>query len=158
MISFESEMEFQGTVISDWGAVMELIRHGVAENDTDAGEEALRAGIQIEMATTTIMRNIDEYVNLDPNIEILLDKAVVESILLLKKELGLFEDPYRGVNALREKNQLRCAKNRQAALEMALESCVLLENHAVLPLQKDTSIVLALAHMQNRKRYLNHGL
>lgn len=54
------------------------------------------------MATTTIMKNIDEYVNLDPNIEILLDRAV-ESILLLKKELGLFEDPYRGVNALREK-------------------------------------------------------
>lgn len=145
-----SEMEFQGTVISDWGAVMELIRHGVAENDTDAGEEALRAGIQIEMATTTIMKNIDEYVNLDPNIEILLDRAV-ESILLLKKELGLFEDPYRGVNALREKNQLRCAKNRQAALEMALESCVLLENHAVLPLQKDTSIVLAGPYAESQE-------
>ena len=53
-----SEMEFQGTVISDWGAVMELIRHGVAENDTDAGEEALRAGIQIEMATTNYHEKI----------------------------------------------------------------------------------------------------
>ena len=51
-----SEMEFQGTVISDWGAVMELIRHGVAENDTDAVEEAFMAGIHIEMATTTIMK------------------------------------------------------------------------------------------------------
>lgn len=76
-----SEMKFQGTVISDWGAVMELIRHGVAENDIEAGEEALRAGIQIEMATTTIMKNIDEYVNLDPNIEILLIEPLKVSFI-----------------------------------------------------------------------------
>ena len=36
------EWGFQGTVISDWGAVRELIPHGVAEND---GEAARKAGL-----------------------------------------------------------------------------------------------------------------
>ena len=27
------DLEFEGTVISDWGAVLELIKHGVAEEE-----------------------------------------------------------------------------------------------------------------------------
>lgn len=34
---------------------------------------------------------------------------------------------------------------------MALESCVLLENHAVLPLQKDISIVLAGPYAESQE-------
>lgn len=145
-----TDLEFNGTVISDWGAVPELIRHGVAEDEAEAGEEALRAGIQIEMATAAILKNIEQYVKLNSEIEGLLDQAV-ESILLLKDELGLFENPDRGVNPARERKELLSRENKEAALEAAWESAVLLENNGILPLPLEKPVILAGPYAQSRK-------
>jgi beta-glucosidase len=136
------ELEFSGIVISDWGAVAELIRHGVAQDEYDSGELALSAGIQIEMATSSVMKNIRKYVELEPEIESLLDQAV-EKILTLKAELGLFEDPFRGVDETREKRELRSRDKKHAAWDAAIESAVLLENNGILPLEKETPLILA---------------
>ncbi len=136
------ELAFMGIVLSDWGAVTELIRHGVAQDEYDAGELALSAGIQIEMATCSVMKNIHKYVELEPGIELLLDQAV-EKILTLKAELGLFEDPFRGVDESRERRELRSKEKKYVAWETAIESAVLLENNGVLPLKKETPLILA---------------
>ena len=56
------DLEFEGTVISDWGAVLELIKHGVAEEEAEAGRLALESGVQIEMATAAIVKHIEVYV------------------------------------------------------------------------------------------------
>lgn len=143
------EFGYEGIVISDWGAVMELICHGVAENGYDAGKLAIESGIQIEMATTSIIKNIRSYVKKKSEIEDILDEAV-EKILLLKEELGLFDDPYRGVEKAREQKQLRSSEKRQAALEAARDSCVLLENHGVLPLKKETPVIIAGPYADSR--------
>ena len=43
---------FDGVLVSDWGAVEELINHGVAEDRAQAAELAIKAGVDIDMMTT----------------------------------------------------------------------------------------------------------
>lgn len=136
------EFQYDGIVISDWGAVLELIQHGVAESEYEAGELALRAGVQIEMSTTAILKNIQSYIKKNPDLLVMLD-AAVEKILILKEELGLFKDPYRRVEVGREKKELRSKEKRQVSLAVARESCVLLENQNILPLNLDTPVIVA---------------
>lgn len=58
------------------------------------------------MATAAIVKHIEVYVKKFPHLEAILDEAV-EKVLILKNELGLFEDPYRGVDPEREMRELR---------------------------------------------------
>lgn len=49
---------FDGVIISDWGAVKELISHGVASNEREAALKALEAGTDIEMMTHCYTENL----------------------------------------------------------------------------------------------------
>ena len=51
------EWHFDGFVESDYTAVDELIRHGIAGNGADAGAAALNAGTDMEMVSTDIHDN-----------------------------------------------------------------------------------------------------
>lgn len=143
------DLEFEGTVISDWGAVLELIKHGVAEEEAEAGRLALESGVQIEMATAAIVKHIEVYVKKFPHLEAILDEAV-EKVLILKNELGLFEDPYRGVDPEREMRELRSPDKKRAAFHSATESAVLLENNGILPLTKETPVILTGPYAESK--------
>ena len=56
------EMGFDGVLISDFGAVKELIAHGVAADETEAAKLSIEAGTDIEMMTICYMRHIREIV------------------------------------------------------------------------------------------------
>lgn len=142
-----NEWGYKGTVISDWGAVKELIHHGVAENSKDAAELALKAGTDIEMATTAYFENLPELCE-DKNIEKLLDDAV-ERVLLLKEECGLFDDPYRGISIDKEKQTLLCGDFRNTAREAACKSMVLLKNSNVMPLAANKRVALIGPYASN---------
>lgn len=141
------EWKYEGVVISDWGGVKELIPHGVAENSNDAAKLSLKAGIDIEMATTAYFEALPELCK-DKNIEKLLDDAV-ERVLLLKNECGLFEDPYRGISSVKEKQTLLCDDFRKTARESACKSMVLLKNSKVLPLPYNKNIALIGPYANN---------
>lgn len=51
-----NEWNFEGAIISDWGAVKELLKHGVAENVSDATLNTLKSGLNIEMMTTAFLK------------------------------------------------------------------------------------------------------
>lgn len=142
-----NEWGYEGTVISDWGAVKELIPHGVAENSKDAAELALKAGTDIEMATTAYFEALPELCK-DKNIEKLLDDAV-ERVLLLKEECGLFDDPYRGISIDKEKQTLLCSDFRNTAREAACKSMVLLKNSNVMPLAANKRVALIGPYASN---------
>lgn len=128
------EWGFDGTVISDWGAVKELIPHGVAEDDREAALKAIKAGTDIEMSSCTYLNWGEKLVEEGILDESLIDEAV-ERILELKVKLGLFENPYRFADVEKEKEIILCKEHRELAREVAVQSLVLLKNDDnVLPL------------------------
>ncbi|WP_026824417.1 glycoside hydrolase family 3 N-terminal domain-containing protein [Exiguobacterium marinum] len=129
-----SDWGFEGVLISDWTAIKELIHHGVAETLKDAGELALRAGVDIDMMSGAYTNHL-EAVLADGVDEALLDEAVLR-ILKLKKELGLFDNPYRGIDQAKETTLHLSDGHRDQARRLAEKSAVLLKNDGVLPLQK----------------------
>lgn len=127
------EWGFTGTVISDCTAVCEMVPHGFCENNAEAAQRALQAGVDIEMISTTYFENGENLRQTGHLDDQRLDEAV-ERVLLLKDELGLFDDPYRKGDPVKEKEILLCAEHRQAARQIAQKSMVLLENDGILPL------------------------
>ncbi len=135
------EWGFDGVLISDWGAVKELIPHGVAEDEREAAYRAIRAGVDIEMMTACYVHELPELVRSGRIDEALVDEAVLR-ILQLKDKLGLFENPYRGANPEREAEVMFSREHRDAAYELAIKSIVLLKNEEVLPLQQTSKVAL----------------
>lgn len=135
------EFGFDGVVISDWGAVIELIAHGVAENKKQAAELALKAGVDIEMMTTCYTESLKGLIEEKVIDETLLDEAVLR-ILTLKNDLGLFEHPHRGADTTLEKEVVLSSEHREAARDIARKSIVLLKNEAILPLVKTEKVAI----------------
>ncbi|MBB6284752.1 glycoside hydrolase family 3 N-terminal domain-containing protein [Geobacillus subterraneus] len=135
------EWGFDGVLISDWGAVKEMIPHGVAEDEREAAYKAIQAGVDIEMMSSCYIHDLKELVESGLVDETLIDEAVFR-ILRLKQKLGLFENPYRGADEKREQEIILCEEHRHVARQLATKSCVLLKNEGVLPLNRDKKIAL----------------
>lgn len=134
------EWGFHGVIISDWGAVKELIAHSIAEDEKEAAEKAIKAGVDIEMMTSCYVKSLEKLVEEGKvNVE-LIDEAVLR-ILNLKKELGLFENPYKGADEEKEANMILCEEHRKSARKAAASSMVLLKNENILPLDKEVNKV-----------------
>lgn len=136
------EWGFDGVVISDWGAVKELIPHGVAEDEREAAYKAIQAGVDIEMMTACYPGHLKELIESGHVKEELLNEAV-RRILQLKNELGLFENPYRGLDEIQEKEVVLSKEHRETARELASKSCVLLQNNNnTLPIDPSQKVAL----------------
>ncbi|PLS04250.1 glycoside hydrolase family 3 N-terminal domain-containing protein [Neobacillus cucumis] len=135
------EWNFDGVVISDWGAVKELIPHGVAEDEKEAAVKAIHAGVDIEMMTACYVKNLKQLVETNEVDEAVIDEAVLR-ILQLKQKLGLFENPYRGADVNLEQEVIMSKEHRQISRELATKSVVLLKNENVLPLKREQKIAL----------------
>ncbi|CAG9620790.1 glycoside hydrolase family 3 N-terminal domain-containing protein [Sutcliffiella rhizosphaerae] len=135
------EWGFDGVIISDWGAVKELIPHGVAEDEREAAKKALEAGVDIEMMTACYAKSLQELVESGEMSESLIDESVLR-ILQLKNKLGLFENPYRGTSEELEEELIMSTEHRKVAKELAVKSCVLLKNENVLPLKKNQKVAI----------------
>lgn len=135
------EWGFEGVLISDWAAIMELIPHGIAEDEKEAALKAILAGVDIEMMTSCYVKFLPELVRSGEVDEALVDEAVMR-ILQLKNKLGLFENPLRGANPELEQQIVYCEEHRQVARQLASKSLVLLKNDNVLPLSTSQHIAL----------------
>lgn len=135
------EWNFDGVLISDWGAVKELIPHGVAENEKESAQKALEAGVDIEMMTSCYFKHVGSLVEEARLEESMIDEAVLR-ILRLKNKLGLFENPFREANEADEETFILAPEHRKAARELAAKSVVMLKNEEALPLQKNKKAAL----------------
>lgn len=130
------EMGFTGVTISDWGAVQELTLHAVAQNGQEAAALALNAGLDIEMMSPNYIRYLPQLVKDGAVSEQQLDDAV-RRVLCLKEKLGLFDNPYKDLNAEQAEKLFLSAEHRKLAREAACKSAVLLKNSSsLLPLKK----------------------
>lgn len=146
------EMKFDGVVISDWAAIEEMCRHGVAGDKREAARLAVEAGVDIDMMTNCYCKNLEQLVRDGAVRESLIDEAVLR-ILKLKNELGLFENPYKDADPSEEEALLLCAEHRKAARKMAAETFVLLKNDGILPLSDNDKTAFIGPHVSNREIY-----
>jgi beta-glucosidase len=141
------EWHFDGTVVSDWNGVVELIPHGVAADRAAAGALALHAGVDIDMVSGVYAGELATLARAGRVSQREIDDAV-SRVLRLKYRLGLFNDPYHGASAAREKAVTLSADHRAAARQAARESIVLLENRGnVLPLARDAGTIAVIGEL-----------
>ena len=145
---------FDGIIISDWGSVAEMVRHGFAADLADAGARAINAGNDIDMEGYAYRTHLADLVRAGKVSEKTLDTAVAH-VLTKKFELGLFDDPYRYIDAAREKEVLSRPEHRAATRDMAKRSMVLLKNERnVLPLARSTRRIALIGPLANARRDL----
>ncbi|AYV49407.1 beta-glucosidase [Caulobacter flavus] len=137
-----------GLVVSDWNAILELINHGIAETPVQAAALALKAGVDMDMASGVYAAHLKTAIAADPSLLPLLDQAVTR-ILTAKMRLGLFDDPYRFGDPEREKTVFVGPEHRAIAREAARKAVVLLKNDGgllpIAPTARKIAVIGALA-------------
>ncbi|MCX6152421.1 MAG: glycoside hydrolase family 3 C-terminal domain-containing protein [Ignavibacteriales bacterium] len=132
---------FEGFVVSDWGAVGEMIKHGNVKNEYEASLLAITAGCDMDMESRNYINNLAQLVK-DDKVQIALIDDAVKRILRKKFELGLFDDPFKFCNPEREQKELNNPDHQNIAREMARRSIVLLKNqNQLLPLSKNIKTI-----------------
>jgi beta-glucosidase len=139
------QWHFQGLVISDHGAVGELLAHGIASDGSGAARSALQAGTQMSMSDRYFGEYLPSLVNQGSIPIAVLDEAVLQ-VLGSKYDLGLFENPYRRLGQPSDDpSDLHAEQrlHRALARNVARRTLVLLKNHNhTLPLAKKSTIAL----------------
>lgn len=136
------EFGFKGFVVTDYTSINEMVHHGVAADDAEAGLLAIHAGVDMDMQGEVYFKYLKQQVEDGLVKESLIDDAV-RRVLKLKFMLGLFDDPYRYSNEEREKRLIYAPDHLQASLDVARKSMVLLKNDKqVLPLKKGEKIAV----------------
>jgi beta-glucosidase len=124
-------------VMSDFGALSELERHGIAADDRQAAQLGLKGGLQMEMATRIFSRELPALARAGQIDLGELDDAV-RHVLTLKEKMGLFDDPFARFEAANSLPDLNPPAHRAAALRLAEKSLVLLKNEGgLLPFSRD---------------------
>lgn len=144
------EWGYDGVVISDWAAVCELIRHGVAADLKEAARLAFENGCHIEMLSAAYYKHLSELIDEGVFSEEALDNAVLH-VLRLKEELGLFEDPFHQADDARGEAMYLSPEHRAIARKAVTESAVLLKNNGVLPFSEKVKKVAIVGPFATEK-------
>lgn len=140
------EMGFEGTIISDWGSVGQLEEQRVASDQKEAAYAAAEAGVDIDMMSPAYMFHLEELAEEGKIPEAVIDRSVWK-ILQMKNRLGLFENPFAGM----KKSTVLSPEAKHAALRLACESCVLLKNEGLLPLDAGRKVFWAGPYVDSQE-------
>jgi beta-glucosidase len=135
------EWGFKGFVVTDYTGINEMVNHGYAANEADAGRLSINAGVDMDMMSASFMNYLCDQVRSGEVSMKTLDDAV-RRILTVKAALGLFDDPYRYCDPEREKERTLTEENKAFARAFSAESMVLLKNNGVLPLSKGEKVAV----------------
>jgi len=126
------QLGFDGVLVSDYNAIGELLRHGVAADLPEAAALALKAGVDIDMMADAYRRGLP--IALERGLVTMGDiDTSVRRVLALKERLGLFDDPYR--RGTQQETTETLAQRRSLARNIAARAIVMLKNdHDALPL------------------------
>ncbi|ROM30046.1 beta-glucosidase [Pseudomonas protegens] len=139
------EWGFKGLAVSDHGAIIELIRHGVAKDGREAAKLAIKAGIDMSMNDSLYGKELPGLLKSGEIEQKDIDNAVRE-VLAAKYDMGLFKDPYVRIGKAEDDpadTNAESRLHRSDARDIARRSLVLLKNqNDTLPLQKTAKIAL----------------
>lgn len=133
---------FKGFVVSDYTSDEEMIAAGFAADRRDAARIAFLAGVDMSMTSGVYLEFLPGLVRDGEIGENRLDQSV-RRVLAAKAALGLFDDPFRRIDARREKKRARLPSSLALAREAAQKSIVMVRNEGgLLPLSPKTQIAL----------------
>jgi len=147
------EWGFDGFVVSDWGAVAELLNHSIGADGATVARKALEAGVDMDMEGKLYGTVIAAQVRSGKIPESVVDEAT-RRILRVKFALGLFEHPYTTAGPVYDATPER----RAVARKVAGETFVLLKNDPVegvgtlLPLTAKAKTVALIGPLADNQR------
>jgi beta-glucosidase len=128
------EWNFDGLVVSDYGAIRELLNHGVAETGAVAARKALTSGVDMDMMSDLYRTRLAGLVR-DGELNPAVVTEAARRVLRVKFALGLFDHPYADEKAPPYQPM---PEKRALALLAAEETIVLLKNGAAIPFRGPT--------------------
>lgn len=144
-----NQWKFEGMVVTDYTAIEELMDHGLG-NEKEVAEKAIVAGSEMDMVSELYLNHLESLARQNPNVMHSIQSAC-RNILLSKYRLGLFEDPYRGLDDSWQKDILS-KEHRSIALRAAEESLVLLKNNnQLLPLKRKQKIAFVGPQIKRKR-------
>ena len=149
-----NELGFKGLVLSEGGGLGTLLYTGLAANEAESGEMALKAGLDVGISWEEgYLKSMLDDVTAGKVSMQLIDRAV-RRILEQKIRLGLFEHPY--VDADRAVKVTHTAESRNTALQASREGIVLLKNQDnILPVRKNLKRIAVIGpNADNEKNQL----
>jgi beta-glucosidase len=136
------QWKFTGLVVSDYTGLMELVPHGISADESEAAEDGLNAGNDMDMVSEVFVNHLGKLVK-EGKVKTEQIDAACRRVLEAKFKLGLFTDPYRNISQQRASQTEFKKDYRDASRDIARKSIVLLKNEKkVLPLKKTGSVAL----------------
>ncbi|QYA24714.1 beta-glucosidase BglX [Gramella sp. MT6] len=146
----KGDWDWQGFVVSDWGSITEMIPHGFARDKVHAAEIAVTAGSDMDMEGGAYEAGLEKLVAEGKIDESLIDEAV-KRILHVKFKMGLFEDPYKYMDAGLKEN-VPYEEHRKTARDIAKKSIVLLKNeNDLLPIRSSVKKIAVIGPLADDK-------
>jgi beta-glucosidase-like glycosyl hydrolase len=146
------ELGFDGTVVADYFAVMQLFsNHRTAVDAEEAAIRSLGAGLDVELPSLDCYRELPAAVRAGRVDEALVDESCAR-VLAQKLQLGLFENPY--VDPGRALAVFDTAEQRRLARRTAADGVILLKNDGVLPLDPSIGTVAVIGPHADDPRLL----
>lgn len=132
---------FKGMLVSDYTSIGEMVNHRQGDI-AEVSIQAIKAGMDMDMVTEAYLGTLKKSLQQKKVAIADLDRAC-RLVLEAKYKLGLFDDPYRYIDAARAAKEVLSESNRTVARKIARESFVLLQSdYKTLPLKKSSSIAL----------------
>ena len=151
--TLRTEWGFRGLVVSDWGAVRELVNHSVALDGATASVKALHAGVDVDMEGDSYRKNLSSLVS-DGSVPLAEIDSAVRRVLRVKFAIGLFDHPYTEVGP-----SYHATLEKQAvARSVAADTLVLLKNdsganrRALLPFAQPTGSIALIGPFADSQR------
>lgn len=142
---------FDGFVVTDYTSINEMVAHGYARDNAQAGEQALAAGVDMDLQGAVFLDHLKQSLEQGRASQAEVDRSV-KRILEMKYRLGLFEDPYRYADEAREKATLYKPEFLEAARDVARKSMVLLKNEGnALPLAASARSIAVIGPLGDSK-------
>jgi len=139
----KEEWGFEGFVITDWMNVAHMVHdQKVSPNLKDATKQAIQATNDMSMTTEEFCGLAVELVK-EGSLDVSLVDDACRRVLRMKFMLGLF-DKNRYTDLSKQSEWIGIEEHREAVLEAAYESIVLLKNDDVLPIKKEVKKIAVL--------------
>ena len=140
------QWKFDGFVVTDYGSINEMSIWGFGDLKSNSAK-ALKAGTDMDMCANGFVGTLAASLQ-DGTVSMADIDQACRRVLEAKWKLGLFDNPYRYLDAKRRAKDIFTAEHRAASRKLATETFVLLKNKGILPIannQKRIALIGPLA-------------